>query len=65
MLNVPCSANAQASATANFTASATIIQPITLTTTSNMNFASIDAKIGGQIILTPDKACTSSGGVVL
>ncbi len=56
---------AQTSATANFTASATIIQPITITNTSDMNFANIDAKTGGQIILTPDNTRLSSGGVVL
>ncbi|CAM4209290.1 DUF4402 domain-containing protein [Gillisia limnaea] len=65
MLNATYGILAQTSATANFTASATIIQPITITTTSDMNFANIDAKTGGQIILTPDNIRTSSGGVVL
>ncbi len=65
MLSASYSILAQTSATANFTASATIIQPITITTTSDMNFANIDAKTGGQIILTPDNTRTSSGGVVL
>ena len=44
---------ASAQATANFTASATIIQPISISTISNLNFANIDAKEGGEIILTP------------
>ncbi|WP_324719106.1 DUF4402 domain-containing protein [Salinimicrobium sp. HB62] len=44
---------ASAQATANFTASATIIQPISISTISNLNFASIDAKEGGDVILTP------------
>ena len=65
MLSATYSTQAQSSATANFTASATIIQPITITTTSDMNFANIDAKGGGQIILTPENTRVSSGGVVL
>lgn len=58
-----CVASAQATAT--FTASATIIQPIGITTTSNMNFANIDAKSGGAVILTPENTRISSGGVEL
>ena len=54
MLSASFSVQSQTSATANFTASATIIQPITITTTSDMNFANIDAKNGGQIILTAE-----------
>ncbi len=59
------SLKAQTSATANFTVSATIIQPISITTTSDMNFANIDAQTGGKIILTPDNIRQSIGGVVL
>lgn len=55
----------KAQATANFTASATIIQPIGITTTSNLNFASLDAKTGGAVILTPDNIRNSLGGVEL
>ncbi|MGM1054434.1 MAG: DUF4402 domain-containing protein [Bacteroidota bacterium] len=65
VLNAFSGVQAQTSATANFTASATIIQPITITTTSDMNFANIDAKDGGQIILTPESTRTGSGGIVL
>lgn len=56
---------AQAQATATFTASATIIQPIGITTTSNLNFASLDAGTGGAVILTPDNNRIGSGGVEL
>lgn len=59
------SVSAGAQATASFTASATIIQPIGITTTSNMNFANIDAKSGGLVVLTPDNLRISSGSVEL
>ena len=55
----------QASATANFTASATIIQPIGINTTSHMNFANIDAKNGGSIILTPENIRITNGDLEL
>ncbi len=55
----------QTQATASFTASATIIQPIGITTTANMNFANLDAKSGGTVILTPESTRTSTGGVSL
>ena len=55
----------QASATANFTASATIIQPIGITTTNNMQFANIDAKNGGAVILTPDNTRITNGDIEL
>ncbi|PKD17109.1 hypothetical protein APR41_06655 [Salegentibacter salinarum] len=55
----------QASATANFTASATIIQPIGITTTSNMQFANIDAQNGGEVILTPNNTRIITGELVL
>lgn len=56
---------AQTSATASFTASATIIQPIGITTTANMNFAHIDAQEGGAVILTPQNTRSTTGGVAL
>ena len=56
---------AQSQASASFTASVTIIEPIGITTTSNMNFANVDAKTGGTIILTPDNTRITSGGVEL
>lgn len=52
-------------ATASFTASVTIIEPIEITTTSNMNFASIDAKNGGAVILNPDNTRSTIGTVEL
>lgn len=54
-----------AQATANFTASVTIIQPIGITTTSDMSFANVDAKNGGKITLSPNSTRTSSGDVEL
>ncbi|GHA31098.1 hypothetical protein GCM10007103_10800 [Salinimicrobium marinum] len=59
------SVKGQTSATASFTASVTIIQPIGITTTSNMNFANLDAKDGGAVILTPENTRISTGGVSL
>lgn len=59
------SGKGQTSATASFTASVTIIQPIGITTTSNMNFANLDAQSGGVVILTPDNTRISTGGVEL
>lgn len=44
---------AKAQATATFTASATIIQPIEITTLTNLNFDEIEPGTGGEIILTP------------
>lgn len=55
----------QTQASASFTASVTIIEPIGITNTSNMNFAALDAKSGGTVILTPDNDRISSGGVEL
>ena len=57
--------SAQTSATASFTASVTIVQPIGITTTANMNFANLDAKTGGAVILTPESTRISTGGVAL
>jgi len=55
----------QASATANFTASATIIQPIGITTANNMQFANIDAKNGGAVILTTEDTRVTNGDLEL
>lgn len=55
----------QGQATATFTASVTIIQPIEITTTSHMNFAHMDAQGGGEVLLTPDHQRRVSGGVIL
>lgn len=55
----------QTQATASFTASVTIIEPIGITNTSDMNFAAIDAKGGGMVVLTPDNGRFASGGVQL
>lgn len=57
--------SAQTSATASFTASATIIQPIGITSTADMNFANIDAQQGGSVILTPQNMRYSTGDVAL
>lgn len=58
-------AAAQASASASFTASATIIEPIGITTTSNMNFANIDAGNGGIVIITPEHNRIAQGDIIL
>ena len=58
-------AKCQNSASASFTASATIIQPIGITTTKNMEFANIDAKNGGTVILTPENTRVTSGNLQL
>lgn len=55
----------QTQATATFTASVTIIEPIGITTTSDMNFASLDAKSGGSVILTPENDRIITGGLEL
>lgn len=55
----------QNSASATFTASATIIEPIEVQTTSDMNFAEIDARNGGTVILNPDNTRSAFGDVQL
>lgn len=55
----------QASASANFSASATIIQPIGINTTSHMQFANIDAKNGGSVTLTPENTRITNGDLEL
>ncbi|CAM4139543.1 DUF4402 domain-containing protein [Gillisia hiemivivida] len=54
-----------AQATATFNASVTIIQPIGITTTSDLKFANVDAKNGGEITLSPNSTRTTSGDVAL
>ena len=56
---------AQRSATASFTASVTVIDPIEIQTISDMNFASIDGSKGGTVILKPDNTRISRGEVIL
>ena len=55
----------QHSASASFTASVNIIEPISLKNTSNMNFASVDARNGGTVTLNPDHTRTTTGDVYL
>lgn len=50
-----------AQATASFTASATIIQPIGIKTLANLKFAAIDARAGGEIILSPQDERIATG----
>lgn len=54
-----------AQATASFNASVTIIQPIGISTTSDLSFANVDAKNGGTVVLAPNSSRTTSGGVEL
>lgn len=65
MIGASLSTFAQASATA--TASATIITPIAITKTVDMNFgtAAVQAGTGGTIVLTPAGTRTVTGGVTL
>ena len=55
----------QNSATASFTASVTIIEPIEIKNTANMNFARIDAREGGSVTLHPDNTRSVTGDVKL
>ncbi len=55
----------QNSASANFTASVTIVEPIEIRTVADMNFASIDAAKGGAVVLTPDNIRRSEGEIIL
>ncbi|MEG9326716.1 DUF4402 domain-containing protein [Salinimicrobium catena] len=65
LILVSSAAFGQTQATATFTASVTIIEPIGITNTAEMNFAALDAKSGGSVILTPDNDRLASGGVEL
>jgi len=59
------SASAQSSATA--TASATIITPITITKTTDMNFGNVavHATTAGTVVMTPASARSSTAGVTI
>jgi len=65
ILIVPLKGIGQNSATASFTASVKIIQPIEIQITSEMNFASVNARQGGSVILNPDNTRTAIGDVRL
>lgn len=56
---------AQTSASAGFTASVTIVEPIGISTAANMNFANVDARDGGSIVLSPDNTRSKQGDVGL
>lgn len=55
----------QTSASASFSASVTIVEPIGITTTSDMNFARVEAGEGGLVILAPDDSRIAQGGIQL
>lgn len=55
----------QASASTTFSASVTIVEPIGITTASDLNFARIESGSGGTVILGPDDSRTAIGGVKL
>jgi len=55
----------QSSATARFTASVQIIEPIEIKTLSNMNFASINAGKGGTVTLSPENLRSATGEIQL
>lgn len=59
------SVNICGQATANFTASVTIVEPLKINTVSNLNFAEVRAGSGGVVTLTADGQRTGSGGVEL
>lgn len=65
LLLISISGMGQNSASATFTASVNIIEPISIKTTSNMSFASIDAGNGGSVILKPDHTRIATGDVSL
>ena len=59
------SASSFGQATATATASATIIAPITLTKTFDMNFGNVAVIGSGTVVLAPDATRTKTGGVTL
>lgn len=65
LLFVPIAGFCQSSASATFMASVTIVEPVQIETTSNMNFASIDARNGGTVTLHPNSTRTGTGDVLL
>ena len=67
ILMIGSSLSVFAQATASATASATIITPIAITKTVDMNFgtAAVQAGTGGTVVLTPAGSRTKTGGVSL
>jgi hypothetical protein len=65
LILLPYGLTAQSSASTSFTASVTIIEPVTIQTRANMNFATIDARQGGLVILNPDNTRIVNGEVQL
>lgn len=65
LLIISINSYGQNSASANFTAIVNIVEPISIQTTANMNFASIDARNGGTVILNPDHSRVTTGDVQL
>lgn len=55
----------QTQASASFSASVTIVEPIGITNTANLNFASVDAEKGGLVVLTPSGDRITKGGAAL
>lgn len=55
----------QTQATATFTASVTVVEPIGIENTADLNFASVDAEKGGMVILTPAGDRITKGGAEL
>lgn len=62
---VSCQSVIIAQATANFTASVTIIEPVSVINQAQMNFASISSNSGGKVVLDPNDSRSALGGVVL
>ncbi|MEG9328445.1 DUF4402 domain-containing protein [Salinimicrobium catena] len=54
-----------AQATANFTASVTIVEPLKITTVSNLDFAEVRAGTGGVVTVSADGQRMGFGGVEL
>lgn len=60
-----CSSLAFAQATATFSASVTIIEPVSILNKTSMNFASISADSEGKVVLKPDNTRLATGGIQL
>jgi hypothetical protein len=60
-------ANASAQETATATSSATVVTPISITKTADMNFGniSVQSATGGTVVLSPASLRTPTGGVTL
>jgi hypothetical protein len=65
MILLGFSANSFGQATANAPTSATIIAPITLTKTVDMNFGNVAVIGAGTVILVPEGTRSATGGVTL